>query len=329
MAAMRGRGSKSSSIRANFRREARSFWVAVFARESVAAFLTIQDRSSHEDFSSSIACWSPSSAIFATATTAARRTDSCQSSSRGAIQSIASRLPLGTSAAMALMADSRTVPIWSSSSLRAAAMASGQPRGARWAIVSMAARRTPQSSSPRRSRTAASTSRSSGVPRVMWPASSVMSARVLSPAMRVHSQALPTRSSAALTVRPSPLSATLAMAACADSCTATSSSPRPTAMASMASLSSRCFPRPLMAFRLTGTSWCLASLSSSSLGRGPAFSLGFLAAALQKHCDDLAGPHGLWKRGSRMPEGDALEGAACARPATGSYASDAGRKCAM
>mmetsp|Transcript_89739 Transcript_89739/g.238410 ORF Transcript_89739/g.238410 Transcript_89739/m.238410 type:complete len:279 (-) Transcript_89739:110-946(-) len=272
MAAMRGRGSKSSSIRASLRTEARSFGVAVFARESVAAFRTIQDRSSHDDFSSSMACWSPFSAIFAMATTAARRTDSCQSSSRGAIQSMASRLPLGTSIAMALMADSRTVPIWSSSSLRAAAMVSGQFGGARWAMVSMAARRTPQSSSARRPFTAASTSASSGVPRVGCPAASVMSERVLSPAMRVHSHLLLTRSSEAFTVRSSPLFATFAMAAWAASCTATSSSPRPTAMASMDSLSSRYLPKPFTAFLRTGTSWCFASRSSSSLGRGGAFS---------------------------------------------------------
>mmetsp|Transcript_53185 Transcript_53185/g.154835 ORF Transcript_53185/g.154835 Transcript_53185/m.154835 type:complete len:252 (+) Transcript_53185:372-1127(+) len=251
---MRGSGSKSSSMRASFRSEARSFCVAVFARESVAALRTIQDRSSHADFSSSIACWSPFSAIFARATTAARRTDSCQSSSRGAIQSMASRLPFGTNSAMALMADSRTVPIWSSSSFRAAAMASGQLWLARWAMVSIAARRTPQSSSSSRPFTATSTSRSNGVPRVGCPASAVMSARVLSPAMRVHSHVLLTRSSVTLTVRSSPLSATFAMAACAASCTATSSSPRPTAMASIASLSSRYLPSPFTAFRRTGTS---------------------------------------------------------------------------
>mmetsp|Transcript_10555 Transcript_10555/g.32896 ORF Transcript_10555/g.32896 Transcript_10555/m.32896 type:complete len:364 (+) Transcript_10555:466-1557(+) len=272
MAAIRGKGSKSSSILASFRNDAKSLSVAVLARESVAAFLTIHDLSSHEDISNSIACWSPFSAIFAMPTTAARRTDSCQSSKRGAIKSTASRLPRGTREAMALIADSRTVPIWSSKSLRAAAMASALLCWARWAMVSMAARRTPQSSSSRHSFTAASTSRSNGVPRVGWPAAPVMSASVLSPAMRVHSQVLLQRSSVALTVRVSPMSATFAMAACAESCTATSSSPRPRAIAWMASSSLRYLPRFLMALRLTGTSWCFASLRSSSFGGGGGFS---------------------------------------------------------
>mmetsp|Transcript_102640 Transcript_102640/g.275982 ORF Transcript_102640/g.275982 Transcript_102640/m.275982 type:complete len:232 (+) Transcript_102640:405-1100(+) len=231
MAAMRGSGSKSSSIVASFRSEGRSLKVPVIAKESVAALRTIQDRSSHEHFSSSIACWSPFSAIFATATTAARLTDSCQSSSRGAIQSIASRLPVGTSVEIALIADSRTVPIWSSSNLRAAPMATGHSGAALAARVSMAARRTPQSSSSRWASTALSTSRSSGVPRVSCPNFPVMSASVLRAAMRVHSHLLVTRSRVTRTVRSVPMSATLAMAACADSCTATSSSPRPTAIA--------------------------------------------------------------------------------------------------
>mmetsp|Transcript_44980 Transcript_44980/g.115412 ORF Transcript_44980/g.115412 Transcript_44980/m.115412 type:complete len:214 (+) Transcript_44980:409-1050(+) len=212
MAAMRGRGSKSSSIFDSFLREERSFIVAVFANESVAALRTIHDLSSQAVFSNSIACWSPLSAIFAMATTAARRTDSCQSSSLGAIQSMASRLPLGTSFAMALMADSRTVPIWSSKSRRAAAMASAQLCSARWARVSMAARRTPQSSSSSRALTATSTSRSSTEPRVACPKLAVMSASVLRAAMRVHSHLLLVRSSVARTVRSSPLSATLPMA---------------------------------------------------------------------------------------------------------------------
>mmetsp|Transcript_142939 Transcript_142939/g.398287 ORF Transcript_142939/g.398287 Transcript_142939/m.398287 type:complete len:312 (+) Transcript_142939:360-1295(+) len=311
MAAILGSGSKSSSISASFRSDAKSFNVAVFARESVAAFLTIHERSSHAVFSSSMACWSPFSAIFAMATTAARRTDSCQSSSRGAIQSMASRLPVGTNFAMALMADSRTVPIWSSSSLRASAITSGQLCGARAARVSMAARRTPQSSSSRRPLTAASTCKSSGVPRVGCPASQVMSARVLSPAMRVHSHVLLTRSRVALTVRSSPLSATFAMADCAASCTATSSSPRPTAIAEMASSSSRCLPRPLTAFRRTGTSWCLVSLRSSSFGRGGAFSFGF---ASQNPLDGRGCRNGA----GQAPAAGPSAAAARARPGAGS-----------
>mmetsp|Transcript_89029 Transcript_89029/g.230961 ORF Transcript_89029/g.230961 Transcript_89029/m.230961 type:complete len:201 (+) Transcript_89029:788-1390(+) len=100
-----------------------------------------------------------------------------------------------------------------------------------------------------------------------------MSASVLSAAMRVHSHLLVTRSNAAFTVRGSPTSATLPSAYCAASWTATSSSPRPTAIASIASRSSLYLPKPLTAFLLTGTSWCLASRNSSSFGLSGAFCL--------------------------------------------------------
>mmetsp|Transcript_2130 Transcript_2130/g.5400 ORF Transcript_2130/g.5400 Transcript_2130/m.5400 type:complete len:211 (-) Transcript_2130:458-1090(-) len=210
---MRGKGSKSSNILLSFRKAGRSSQVAVLANESVAAFLTIQERSSHEAVSSSIARALPFSAILATPTTAALRTDSCQSSNRGAIQSMASWLPDGTRAAIALMADSRTVPIWSKSNFLAAEMVASSFGAALFAMVSMAARLTPQSVSSSLAATAACTCWSKSELLLGCPGGPVISANVLSPAIRVHSHFELTHSSVADTARSSPTSMTFDIAA--------------------------------------------------------------------------------------------------------------------